>query len=261
MRTRTRRLAALTSAVAALGAVAAPAALAADHTNTLNIGAELVRQQSGGRPWVVNLLMGADMGMTDGTVPSPVTHMKFSFTSGAKVHPEAFKTCNLAKLQAKGPSACPSKSKLGSGSATAWSMGVAFPATVEVFNGPKQGHDRHILVYSRAIQTVTIVLDGTLSTTHGKYGYVLDIPVPPIPTIGGSENDASITNFNVKVGGWGTVVKRHHHHRRHVKVPFVEAPKACHNPGWPFEASFTYADGATGSSSAIISCTLKATNG
>lgn len=260
MRTRTRRLAALTTAAAALAASAAPAAQAADHTNRLNIGAELVRQQAGGKPWVVNLLLGADMGMSDGSTPSPVTNMHFAFTSGAKVHPEAFKVCQPQVLEQKGPSGCPSGSKIGSGTAMAVALGADFPADVTVFNGPKKGHDRQILVFARAIETVTVAMTGTLRTTHGRYGYELDLPVPPIHTVGGSDNDASITAFDVKVGAWGRKTVRRHHHRRTVKVPFVEAPKSCRAPGWPFAAEFTYADGAKGSSSATISCTLHATN-
>jgi hypothetical protein len=252
MTTRTRRLAALTAAAAALGAGAAPAALAADHVNRLDIGAELVRQQPGGKPWVVNLLLGAEMGMTDGTIPKPVTNMKFSFTAGAKVHPEAFKVCTADALRKAGPGACPKGSKLGSGTANANALDTDFPADVTVFNGPGKGSTRKLLVYARAIQTVTIVLEGTLRKTSGRYGYVLDLPVPPINTVGGAENDAAITNFNVKVGGYGRV-----HGKR---VPFVEAPTACHAPGWPFQARFTYVDGTTGSSSARIGCTLKAVN-
>lgn len=256
MTTRSRRLATLTAAIAALTAVAAPTALAADHTNRLDIGAELVRQQTGGKPWVVNLLLGVELGMSDGSIPKPVTHMTFSFTSGAKVHPEAFKTCTADILRKAGPSGCPAASKIGSGTAVANALETDFPADVTVFNGPAQGSARKILVFARAIQTVTVVLEGTLRHTSGRFGYVLDVPVPAIATVGGPENDASITNFNVKVGAWGKV--RSHGQTR--KVPFVEAPTACHAPGWPFAATFTYADGATGTSSATIGCTLKATN-
>jgi hypothetical protein len=96
---------------------------------------------------------------------------------------------------------------------------------------------------------VTVILTGTLKKTSGKYGYVLDLPVPPIHTVG--DNDASITSFNVKVGGFGKVKGK--------RTPFIEAPTSCHEPGWPFLGEFHYSDGSTGTSSAIISCTLKAT--
>jgi hypothetical protein len=234
-------------AAAALGAVAAPAAMAADHTQQLNIGAELVRQQKGGRPWIVNLSLGATLGMSDGTTPAPLTHMVFQFTRGAQVHPEAFATCTMPVLQAKGPAGCPSKARLGSGRANANALMTDFPADVTVFNGPKAGAGRKILIYARALQTVVITLEGTLTRTSGKYGFKLDVPVGRIRTVG--DNDAAITLFDVTVGGTGRG-----------GVPFIEAPTSCSKPGWPFLGTFTYADGTTGSSAATIGCTLKATN-
>lgn len=235
-------------AAAVLGAVAAPvAASAADHTQQLNIGAELVRQQKGGKPWIVNLSLGASLGMSDGTTPAPVNHMVFQFTKGAQVHPEAFGTCTMPVLQAKGPMGCPQKARIGTGKAIANALMTDFPADVTVFNGPKAGSGRKILIYARALQTVVITLEGTLTRTSGKYGFKLDLPVGRIRTVG--DNDAAITEFNVTVGGIGRG-----------GVPFIEAPTSCSKPGWPFFGSFTYADGSSGTSAATIGCTLKATN-
>jgi hypothetical protein len=245
-RLHARRLAIGLTAVLAAGALAVPAALA-DHTQRLDIGAELVRQQAGGKPWIVNLSLGAHLGSTDGAAPSPVNHMVFQFTRGAKVHPEAFGTCTLDVLRQRGPAGCPASSRLGKGKATAHALEQDFPATVDVFNGPKAGSGRKILIYARALSTVVIPLEGTLTKTSGKYGWKLDLPVGRIQTVG--DNDAAITDFEVTVGGIGRK-----------KVPFIEAPTSCAKPGWPFLGTFTYADGSRGTSSAIINCMLKATN-
>jgi hypothetical protein len=231
--------------LAALG-LAAPAAMAADHTQHLDVGAELVRQPAG-KPWIVNLTIGAQLGTTDGTVPEPVNHMVFSFTRGAKVHPEAFGTCTLKIIQDKGPAGCPPDSRLGDGKAVANALQQDFPATIDVFNGPAAGRNHKLIIYARALGTVVIPLEGTLKKTSGKYGYVLDLPVGRIRTVG--DMDASIVSFEVTVGGIG-----------HKKVPFIEAPTSCTKPGWPFFGSFTYADGASGTSSATITCLLKATS-
>lgn len=224
-----------------------PAAAFADHTQQLNVGAELVRQQPGGKPWIVNLSLGATLGSTDGVVPSPVNRIVFQFTRGAKVHPEAFGTCTLAILQQKGTAGCPRDSRLGSGKATANALEQDFPATIDVFNGPQAGSGRKILIYARALGTVIIPLEGTLTRTSGKYGFKLDLPIGRIRTVG--DNDAAILDFSVTVGGIGRK-----------GVPFIEAPTSCAKPGWPFFGTFTYADGSSGTSSAIISCLLKATN-
>jgi hypothetical protein len=236
------------AALALIGLAAPAAAQAAGHTQRLNVAAELVRQQAGGKPWIVNLVLGADLGMDDGTVPSPVRHMVFSFTRGAMVHPEAFSTCSMDIINKRGPAACPSASRVGTGKAVAAALQTTFDATVTVYNGPKVAGGRQLIVYARALGTVAIPMVGTLKKTAGRYGWVLDLPVPRIMTVG-EENDAAITSFEVKVGGLGRK-----------KVPFIEAPTACAKPGWPFLGAFTYADGASGSSSATIPCLLKGTN-
>jgi hypothetical protein len=173
--------------------------------------------------------------------------MAFSFTRGARVHPEAFATCTAAILQEHGPIGCPSRSQIGTGKAVANALMTDFPAEVTVFNGPKAGSGRKLLIYARALQTVVILLEGTLTRTSGKYGYKLDVPVGRIRTVG--DNDAAITDFEVTVGGTGRG-----------GVPFIEAPTSCSRPGWPFLGAFTYADGTSGTSSATIGCQLKATN-
>jgi hypothetical protein len=242
--TITKTLAMMLAGTALGGAAAVPVASAADHTQRLDIAAELVRQPAG-KPWIVNLMLGAQLGSADGTVPSPVNHMVFKFTRGAKVHPEAFGTCSMAVIQSKGPDGCPASSRLGEGKAVANALETNFDATIKVFNGPQVGSGRKLLIYARALGTVVIPLEGTLKKTTGKYGWVLDLPVPRIRTVG--DLDAAITSFSVTVGGVGRK-----------KVPFIEAPTACAKPGWPFFGSFTYADGASGSSSATIPCLLKA---
>jgi hypothetical protein len=241
---RTLAAVAATLALACVPAVAS----AAGHTQRLDVGAELVRQQPGGKPWIVNLVLGAQLGTDDGTVPSPLRHMAFSFTRGAKVHPEAFATCSLATIDAHGPGACPATSRVGTGKAVAAALQTSFDATVTVYNGPNVAGGRQIIVYARALRTIAIPMVGTLKKTSGRYGWVLDLPVPRIMTVG-QDNDAAITSFEVKVGGIGRK-----------KVPFIEAPTSCARPGWPFLGSFDYADGSSGSSSATIACLLKATD-
>jgi hypothetical protein len=243
MTIRTRvALAAIALAVAAPGPVAR-----ADHTQRLDVAAELVRQPAG-KPWTVNLSLGAELGSTDGTTPAPVNHMVFKFTRGAKVHPEAFATCTTRTLQDHGPDGCPSTSRLGDGKAVAYALQTSFDADIKVFNGPRVGASGgKVLIYARALSTVVILMEGTLKKTSGRYGWVLDLPVPRIRTVG--DDDAAILSFHVTVGGTG---------RR--GVPFIEAPTSCAKPGWPFLGSFAYADGASGTSAATIPCLLKATN-
>jgi|HigsolmetaAR202D_1030399.scaffolds.fasta_scaffold07972_3 hypothetical protein len=245
-----RRITAAALAVAAAAAVAAPAAHA-QHTQQLDVGAQLLRQPKG-KPWEMNLLMGATMGMSDNSTPAPVTRMRFSFPAGAKVNSDAFATCSANTLERRGPSACPSRSRIGKGSAVAVALANPFNADLTVFNGPGNRNRRQLNIFAklREIPQLTVVLSGTLRRTSGRFGYTLDLPVRTIAPIGpGSE--ASIVKFETTIGGYGRLKGK--------RVPFVEAPTKCSGRGWPFQGQFTYADGASGTASAHISCTIRAT--
>jgi hypothetical protein len=249
-----RRIVAATAATAALGGLAgASPASAATHTQELDIAARLIKQPSG-KPWEVNLLLGATMGMDDGSTPEPVRNLFFEFTSGAKVNSDAFKVCTEETLRSSGPSGCPAGSKLGSGKAVAHALNLVINANIQVFNGPGTVKKRTLLVYAQAIEinTIRLVLPGTLTKTSGKYGWKLDLPIPPIPTIG-PDNDASVVSFNVEVGGYGRKKGR--------KVPFIEAPTKCNNPGWPFAVTMRYKDGAGGRAPALMDCIIRALPG
>jgi hypothetical protein len=254
MTTRMRRTAAVAAAVSVSAALAVPA-FAAQHTQELSVGAELIKQPKN-KPWEVNLLLGATLDLDDGGTPEPVQNMKFSFTQGAKVNSDAFKVCTEATLRDRGPGACPAGSLLGTGKAVAEALNLVINANVRIYNGPGTVKKRQLIVWAKAIEIPTIVLTlpGTLTKTSGKYGWVLDLPIPPIHTIGDG-NDASVTGFSVKVGGYGKKKGRKG------KVPFIEAPTKCNKPGWPFAADFRYADGATGRATALMDCTIRALPG
>lgn len=246
-----RRLAAIALAAATAGAVAVPAAQAADHTQRLDVGAELLRQPKGS-PWEINLLLGATMAMSDNSIPSPVNHMVFSFPAGARVNADAFKTCDPKKLARGGTAACSKQSIIGKGTAVAWALATEFHADMTVYNGPGNNRKRGITIYAKLkeIPTLTIQLDGTLRKTSGKYGFVLDVPVPTIAPIGpGSE--ASITQFETTVGAYAR--------KKGKKVPYVEAPTSCRG-GWPFQGVFSYADGAKSTVNATLGCAIRASS-
>ena len=249
---RTSRAAMLAAAVTAISAWTVAPALAASHTQSLDVGAELVTQPKG-KPWVVNLLLGAEMGMDDGSTPEPVNNLHFSFTKGAKVNSDAFKVCKVEALRDRGPSACPAGSQVGAGTAVADALGLKLNANIRIYNGPGTVKNRTLIVWARAIEIPTVILTmpGTLKKTSGKYGWDLNLPIPPIKAPGA---DASVLSFNVKVGGYGKKKGRKG------KVPFIEAPTSCQKPGWPFAADFTYNDGS-GRATALMDCTIRAIPG
>ena len=242
-------LAALVSAAALAPAVAH--AFAAP-TQKLDVAATLLDQPKG-RPWAVNLTLGAELGTVDGSVGAPVKNIALKFPH-ATVNGSAFATCTAAKLRQSGPGACPAKSKLGSGTAhvdVRPLLDQKVAATLTLFNGPGTDSARKLILYAEAKQfEIQIVMEGTLKKTSGRYGYSLSLPVPPLPTLPGAP-PAAIADFSIDVGGRAR--------KNGQKVSFIEAPTVCPKAGLPFAATFTYTDGQTGSAASTISCTLKGT--
>lgn len=244
-----RRPARLAVLLMAATAMVLPAKALANPTSGLDMAATLLDQPAG-QPWAVDLSLGAHFGTTDGSIPPILNSMSFKFPH-AKVNGSQFPTCTLAKLKAKGPSGCPSGSRIGQGRAIVDAIGLKIGATIIAFNGPGTDSKRQEVIYAKADPgiDVTLYFAGTLKKIGGQYGYQLDVPVPPIQTIPGAPN-ASVDSFNVNVGAR---TKKHGK-----KISYIDAPTSCPKSGLPFAGSFAFADGSTSTSSATISCTLKA---
>jgi hypothetical protein len=242
-----RRAAVAAACLAACAAAPAAHAFSAP-TSELIVGAKLLDQPVG-QPWAVELLLGAKLATVDGTESAPVKKMVFKFPN-AQVNGNDFPTCTTAKLRAKGPGVCPKGSRIGGGVATVDArplLQTPVKADIDLFNGPGNNSSRKIVLLARARQIeVTLVLEGTLKKTSGRFGYQLDLPVPDIPTVQGA-NPAAIADFEVRVNARGRKKGR--------RTSFIEAPRACSNV-LPFTAAFSYADGQSSTAASNISCTL-----
>src|SRR3954467_10178535 len=179
----------LTLAVAAAFAAFAPAASAAP-TATLTSAVNLLQQGSNGA-WQIGLGTGAAFTNPDGSQPSPVRRMRFKFPPG-KANWTKFPACDRAKLeQAKAPDGCPAGSRIGKGTSVVWARPIVadqIPVTVDVFNGKAVGSTRELLFLAPSTGAIStqMVLGGVLRKTTGRFGFELDVAVPPIPTIPGS---------------------------------------------------------------------------
>jgi hypothetical protein len=205
----------------------------------------LLRQPKG-KPWEMNLFVAAKFGTDDGSPVSAVRKMRMSFPSGARYNGDAFKTCSLSRAERD---ACPKGSQIGTGLATALLGTDEIDAKIKVFNGPGTAKKRKVFLYSRALSTVEFTLQGTMRKTRGTYGYVLDVDVPPIVPVlfaGG----IPIVGFETTIGGNGR--------KKGKRVPLVSSPTSCKG-GWKFAATFTYANGSSGTVNSAIPCRLAAT--
>jgi hypothetical protein len=163
----------------------------------------------------------------DGTQPSPTIDSIVTLPKGMGLNYSKFVACDKAKLEANGPSGCPSKSKVGSGKLTAGAEPVipSVQGTVTAFNGKNKTY----LLYVVPEISSPLVIPGKLK---GKN--VLDFDVPLVPTLPGQPN-ATLTFFQVKTGGKTKKGKK--------KYNYLENPTKCPSGGWLWKIAFKYENG------------------
>jgi hypothetical protein len=164
---------------------------------------------------------------TDGTQPSPTVDAIVTLPKGTGLNYTKFVTCDKAKLQASGPSGCPSKSKVGTGKLTAGAEPVipSVNGTVTAFNGKNKTY----LLYVVPEISSPLVIPGKLI---GKS--TLDFDVPLVPTLPGQPN-ATLTFFEVTTGGKAKKGRK--------KFNYIENPTKCPAGGWVWKIAFKYENG------------------
>jgi hypothetical protein len=247
-----------TRALAALAALAAcclsccaatPAALAQPATS------------AGIRPSFLPDRLGASTAFTlairfsggEEGVPAPLRRAVVQLPAGLGINLSAAKTCARARLQSRGAAGCPAGSLVGRGhgllEARTGSLTSPEEATISVFRGPSQGGRPVLEIFG---QGETPLDESTVSTAvlqpdSPPYGSMLTVSVPPIPTLM-YEPDASFASLSLTIGGVGRSP------RAHTAAAAITVPRSCPASGFPFAASFAFADGSAASSSATVAC-------
>ena len=169
--------------------------------------------------------------------PPILNRVVIKLQKGGKYNSSKFPRCNLATLQAKGPTGCPGKSKIGTGTG----IGRALPVVEDpvngkltVFNGARQGGKDTVLVYVFPDLGPTFVSVGKVIRSGSRY--TLDFNVPPIKTLPNAP-DASVTSVKTK-----TPVKRIRKGSR--KYYLIIAPRRCSGT-WKGSGTFYFATGET----------------
>ena len=186
-------------------------------------------------------------------VPAPLSGMVVHLPAGLTVNLRGVRTCARSRLQSKGAAGCPSGSLVGRGHALmsvhAGSLAVPEEATVTVFRGPNRGSHPTFEIFGQgetpldqsSISTAVLEPDGA------PYGSKLTVTIPPIPTLV-LEPNASVVSMSVTVGGVGR------NPRAHAAAGAILVPRRCPAGGFPFAASFTFADHSTADASAPAAC-------
>ena len=172
--------------------------------------------------------------------PPILNRVVIKLQKGGKYNSSKYPRCKLATLQAKGPTACPGKSRIGTGTG----IGRALPVVEDpvngkltLFNGSKVGGKDTVFVYVFPdLGPTFVVVCKITKKVSGNFDYTLDCSIPPIKTLP-SAPDASVVETK-------TTTKRASIKKGKRKYPLIVAPKKCSGT-WKAEAQFFFATGET----------------
>jgi hypothetical protein len=225
--------------IAVLGVGAACALLASMAFAAVQVAFKAeAKPNKAGKPTGLNVRIES----TDPAAEQPpiMNRIVIRLNEGGKYNSSKFPRCQLAKLQARGPNGCPSKSKIGSGTGVGYAKPVVTDpvnAKLTIFNGAKIGGKDTILVYVFPDLGPTFVSVGKISKKRaGGFDYNLDFNIPPIKTLP-SAPDAATALVDTKTPK--KIIKKGKR-----KFALIVAPKKCKGT-WKAEGQFFFADGSS----------------
>ncbi len=186
-------------------------------------------------------------------VPAPLSGMVVRLPAGLRINLRGVGTCTRSLLQHRGAAGCPVGSLVGRGHASmsvhAGSLAVGEEATVTIFRGPNRGSRPTLEIFGQGETPLnqSSISTGVLEPNSAPYGSKLTVSIPPIPTLV-LEPNASFVSLSLTVGGVGRGP------RAHAAAGAILVPRSCPAGGFPFAASFTFADGSTASASTSVAC-------
>jgi hypothetical protein len=177
---------------------------------------------------------------TLGSTKQPIVTKFFVwFPQGSLYQGGKYTACSKTKI-AKGPSACPSKSIMGSGTGTAYASSTQTHPKITVVNGGAKTIYFYTVLNNPARVRKPVV--GTVSSATGKYRYKLSVTVPKeLQIVAGVPIE--LTSLNITAGGKSY-------------APRWLATTACPGGHWPFKVTTDYLNpnnNATGSASTTAS--------
>jgi hypothetical protein len=175
--------------------------------------------------------------------PATTETVSLSLGKGIEFNNRAFPTCTLQTISAVGNlSRCPKGSIVGRGTARAKGfLGTTIvPETLKVTAVNSPGDSLQLYVVGTSPVTISGPITGKLVKASGKYGYKLNVRLPQyLQEVIEGTAWAPLVYFHVDVKATTTVRRG----GRAVRVPYVQTVK-CPKGGWPFEAAFTFDQGA-----------------
>jgi hypothetical protein len=209
--------------------------------------------------------LGINVAFSDPAAPQPPPLRKvvIRFNEGGTYNGKLFPKCKASALLAKGPSACPKGSKIGSGTATASAQPVIalVNAKLTIFNGLPKGGLPTVVLYAVPDISSPLTIEGTVakkpstscSGGAGKCDYVLTFDVPDIPTLPGQPNASVLTTNTTTSNVFIKKKKKVNGKKRTVKIPLIGAPVKCTGK-WVADSSVTFADGSVATANTSAAC-------
>jgi hypothetical protein len=185
---------------------------------------------------------------SNGSAPTPVSKVVAYGPAGLVVDVRGAGVCEKAKLEAAGPSGCPSDSRIGFGGGVGLveiaKEVIKEPFTLDFFLGPRENGHLAILIYVNAVSPVSVQLVLLAREIRGTepYGFGVTVEIPPVPTLPGAAY-ASIESSYLSIGSTKVAYYKTVHGRRQlVHVKGLVVPKRCPSGGFPFEVTISFED-------------------
>jgi hypothetical protein len=185
-------------------------------------------------------------------VPAPLRRMIVRMPAGLTIDLRGVEPCVKARLRGGGAAGCPSASLLGRGHALlathAGSQTIAEEPTISIFRGPNRASRPTFEIFGRGETPLneSTTSDAILQPDGPPFGSKITVSVPPIPTLV-YEPDASFSSLSLTLGRVGGSPRAH-------AAGKIVLPRSCPTGGFPFAASFAFADGSTASAAAKVRC-------
>jgi hypothetical protein len=206
-----------------------------------------------GAPTAISLTVS--VAATSGPVPTPLRDIDLALPSNLGIATSGLgvAACDPAALEALGPSACPTNSRIGSGKAL-----VEIPIGAEVreekvtltlFAGPSPDGYLHILICANGIFPVDaqILLTSVLLPGH------LQVEVPLVRSVPGAP-DVSLVRMQAVLGGHLTYYERVRGRTTAYHPPGIGLPQRCPPRGFAFAATFSFVNGSRASANTAVPC-------
>lgn len=240
-----KKAATLAAGVAALAvALVVPAngAPGASHGTVLTASTSPSNKGSLAKPKIVKInttftTQPAAQGQQGFATSRTVVHLP----KGLRFHGDKFKHCSEATLNASGPTACPSGSKIGAGTAQGNALGQTENLTVAAFNG-KGSNQLLLFVQGSTPLQIASTIVGTLKADTGKYSKKLDVAIPPNLQQPLTGVFATLTKFQTSIGA------------KRGSVGYVDSV-ACLKNKRNWGADLTFTDGTTDKTTTVSTCT------